>query len=87
MPDSMPLRMANGDLVDDFTQLTRRTERLAAQFADFHDDVAAGRANIADRGRWLAVEAIEIAMQAARVETLRRTVTSLKNATTEECPR
>lgn len=86
MSDPRPMRMTLGELTDDFTQLTRRTERLAAQFADFHRDVAAGREFIADHARRLATDALEIAMQAARVESLRRSVTYLEHATNAETP-
>lgn len=83
MTDNLPLRMANGDLADDLAQLTRRTERLAASFSDFHNEVVAGRPTIADQARRLAVEAMEIAMQAARVEAERRTLTYLEHTNSD----
>lgn len=76
MTDDIARRLAAGNLADDQAQLRRRAERLAAQYDDIATDALSERP-VADLARRLATDALEIAIQATRVDAGRQTLVLL----------
>lgn len=84
MSDHLARRMAAAELAAELAQLQRRTASLADAYALFNIRVAAGQSALNDEARRLAADALDIALQAERVEAGRRAAVYLDDPNTPE---